>query len=213
MAVIADIVESRGIPNRSDFQRRLKQLLDEHNTRADESLLSPFTLTVGDEFQAVHSRFDRPFRDLIDILVALYPYRLRVAMAYGSLSTAINPTAALEMDGRAFHDARDVLEELKKERRSIVQVSAAGQVDTAMANLCLRLWANAMESWRENSLWIFRLMLNGDKTDEIAQRRAITRRAVNKNIAAHHLGDYVEAVRMVAAELDAGLGIGHGDST
>ncbi|NBC30466.1 MAG: hypothetical protein GVY29_10830 [Spirochaetes bacterium] len=51
------------------------------------------------------------------------------------------------------------------------------------------------------------------KTDEIAKRREITRRAVNKNHAAHHLGDYVQAVRMAAAELDAGLGIGHGDPT
>jgi hypothetical protein len=54
VAVIADIVESREIPDRAHFQRRLKQVLDEPNSRAVDSLLSPFTLRVGDEFQAVY---------------------------------------------------------------------------------------------------------------------------------------------------------------
>lgn len=207
MAVIADIVESREIPNRSDFQRRLKQSLDELNQHRDDSLLSPFTLTLGDEFQAVYSRFDHAFRDLIDILVALSPHRLRVALAYGPLSTEINPKAALEMDGRAFHDARETLEKLKKEGRSIVQVSVAGPFDPDMVNLGLRLLANAMESWKENSLRIFRLLLNGKKTDEIAESLEISRRAVNKNIASHHLGDYVDAIEMISEELDHALGL------
>ena len=93
---------------------------------------------------------------IADILVALYPHRLRVALAYGPLSTDINPKAALEMDGRAFHDARDTLEKLKKETRSIARVSVAERFDADMINLCLRLLANAVESWKETSLRIYR---------------------------------------------------------
>ena len=58
VALIADIVDSRAIPERARFQRSLKTTLAAVNKRSRRSLLSPVTLTLGDEFQAVYPALD-----------------------------------------------------------------------------------------------------------------------------------------------------------
>ena len=60
--VIADIVLSREIPDRSTFQRHLKKSVGTLSA-GHPDLLSPYTVTLGDEFQAVYKRAARVFRD------------------------------------------------------------------------------------------------------------------------------------------------------
>ncbi|MFW5843405.1 MAG: SatD family protein [Spirochaetota bacterium] len=102
MAVIADIVDSRGIPDRPEFQRRLDALLGRMSNRSGKHLLSPFTITLGDNFQAVYGGFEAVLGDAVEIIAAVYPLRLRMALGHGPLSTDLNPTAALGMDGPCF---------------------------------------------------------------------------------------------------------------
>jgi hypothetical protein len=115
--MIADIVDSRSVKDRGVFQRCLKQTLKQLSEDSPDVYLSPPTITLGDEFQAVYGDFSVVFPHMLEILQFLSPHKLRVALAYGELTTDINLNAALEMDGPAFNLARNCMEGLK-ERRS-----------------------------------------------------------------------------------------------
>ena len=53
IAVIGDIVKSKSIVNRGEVQEQLKTVLNDINQKFADHLASKFTLTLGDEFQAV----------------------------------------------------------------------------------------------------------------------------------------------------------------
>lgn len=50
--VIADLVDSRLLSDRREFQQLLKEKLKDVSAESS-GLVSPYTITLGDEFQAV----------------------------------------------------------------------------------------------------------------------------------------------------------------
>ncbi|MCG8477828.1 MAG: SatD family protein [Spirochaetales bacterium] len=210
VAIIADIVRSRDIEQRRDFQRTLKSHLRTVSEHAGASLLSPYTLTLGDEFQAVYGNFDTIFTDIVTMIATLFPVRFRFALAVGPLSTEINRAAALEMDGPAFHDARALMEALKGHNETVIRIAAHDVAPLDLINGCLRLLSNALGTWRENTIHLFHGLLMEESVDTLTRRVGITRRGVNKHIAAHHLHDYVDILRMVRTELKRYNTVGKG---
>jgi hypothetical protein len=207
VTLIADIVGSRGISDRREFQRRLKAVLASINESRRASLLSPLTLTIGDEFQAVYRGFASLIPDLVEILAGIHPARLRAAASYGPLSTDINPHAALEMDGKAFNDARELMESLKTRRRTIIQITTGESFNPDLVNISLALFSNAAGGWKHTTTQILNLLFKKEPVEAIAAELHITPRAVNKNIAANNLRDCLELSRIIAAELQKGLKI------
>lgn len=208
VVLIADIVRSRDIQARHHFQRKLKDTLTAINKTSRQSLLSPMTLTIGDEFQAVYGAVDTMLFDLIEVMTAIHPNRVRVAIGHGPLSTDINRRAALEMDGRAFNDARKLMDTMKQNSKTAIQITTSEPLDLRLVNVCLTLLANAIDEWRINTIQIFKYLLQKRETDEMGEMLEITRRAVNKNIANHHLKDHVALVRALTEEMCQKLHIG-----
>jgi len=212
VVIIADIVNSKRIIQRDEFQRSLKMVLSRVSKRSRKHLLSPFTLTLGDEFQAVYSRFDSLFADILEIAFEIYPEPVRYAVAYGPLSTDINPIAALEMDGRAFHDARDLLvDNLKKERRTIIQISTTELFNPSLVDISLRLFCNELQTWNRNTFSVFLSLIGGVSVEVAASRASVSRRAAYKTIATHHLRDYLDLLRTLTNELTHGLNFDMGE--
>ena len=200
LVMIADIIGSRKIENRSEFQRRLKQQLKQVNDVSGSSLLSPYTLTLGDEFQAVYGSFDTIFTDIVQIILGLYPVQLRFAFSYGPLTTDINPIAALEMDGPAFSDARELMNKMKSESTGTIQITATEFYNPDLINSCLKLFGHTISKLSRNNLTIVERLMNGADTKTIAQDLKITPRAVNKAIARHSLDDLVELTQNLSWE-------------
>ena len=74
VVLIADIIESREIEDRSGFQEDLVRCLTAINTKS-YTLLSPYTVTLGDEFQAVYATGAEVLDHIIDIQAQLFPVR------------------------------------------------------------------------------------------------------------------------------------------
>ena len=53
LALIGDIINSKQILERETFQQSFQQLMTELSDVYGEELISPFTITAGDEFQAL----------------------------------------------------------------------------------------------------------------------------------------------------------------
>ncbi len=204
LIVIADIVASRDIADRAAVQRDLKAALDGLNRQTD-GLLSPYTITLGDEFQAVLSTAGRVFTDMLAIRAAVYPVRLRFAVSIGTLATPINPNQAIGMDGPAFHAARESIEQLKQGDH---QLALAGEIPGQPQDLMhstLNLLDRHWQSWLANRLVILHRLLQGDTVATLAKSLKISEQAVYKNIRQGGLDDVTESIQTLTRYLDAAL--------
>ena len=202
LVLIGDIVASRALPARAQFQRRMKSVLQAVNGRR-KTLASPFTLTLGDEFQAVYRDAGTAFADVFAVLAEIAPVQARFALAVGEIVTPINPVQSIGMDGPAFHRARALLEQLKTGRR-LLGVDGGTNAWT-LPSAALAVLSGQMEGWRSNRLKLFARLLAGEPTGELAKRTGITPRAVNKNIRAADLDEWIrildEVTRLLNEEL------------
>src|SRR5664279_291854 len=103
IAVIGDIVDSRAISKREVFQSRLIRELARTNATGHPA--AHFSLSSGDEVEAVYIGASFLFEDLLEISAATYPHRIRFSIALGRITTAIHRDNPLVMDGPAFHIA------------------------------------------------------------------------------------------------------------
>jgi hypothetical protein len=199
IVVIGDIVASRALAQRAVFQRRFSKALDER-TREARHLASPFTITLGDEFQAVYRKADLLLADAFTIMAEIHPVRTRLAYGVGELSTRINPAQALGMDGPAFHNARAALT-LLKESGGLLRIAGQPAEDWALINHVLSLLSHQVENWSRNRLLIMAGLLRGRAVKEIEEGLKISRVAVYKNIRAAALDD----VQGICQELERAL--------
>ena len=193
LVMIADIIDSRQLSNREQVQKGLESRLRELNSQHGQ-LLSPYTITLGDEFQAVFSGADQLFPDILAIMRQLHPVELRFALGVGSLSTAINPEQAIGMDGPAFHGARDLLAGMKHDSRTLA-ITGLPQ-DDGLQEAALGLFNLQLRKWRPNRLDILQRLLEDQDIPEIARHLDITERSVYKNI---HEGGLSYAIQMIRA--------------
>ena len=101
IALIGDIIESKKIQKRAEAQKKLLLQFNKINS-ISKTLASPYTITLGDEFQALYKKADDLFRDIWRIALLLHPERIRFSIGVGELSTKINKKQSIGMDGPAF---------------------------------------------------------------------------------------------------------------
>lgn len=196
LALIGDVVDSRHLPKRDAFQVQLAEALKKAGAR-NATLASPYTITLGDEFQAVYRSAERLFLDLFSIWRDLHPEKVRFAIGVGELSTAINPKQALGMDGPAFHRAREAITVLKKTGYRIrLQGERAPQGPMFdpwnLLNSSFNLVSHEVESWGKNRLHIMCGLLAGRAVAQMEKELGISKVAVYKNINAAALDELKE---------------------
>lgn len=201
IALIADTIGSKGIAERGEFQQQLKKVLENVSENSSAYLLSPYTITLGDEFQAVYSSFDSIMYDMMDILEESYPQQMRFAIGYDTLSTSINPEAALGMDGPAFHIARAGMEQLKELDRTVIQFYGSEIPSLEIVNHSLNMFSLYMEKWKDNTFYTFASILKDKPVEDIARRIGITVRGTYKHINMHHLREYIHLFQIITYSL------------
>jgi len=203
LCLIGDIVASRKIRDRQGFQRRLQMAIEEANRDA-EGLVSPGTITLGDEFQAVYRRSGSLFRDAVHIQAQVHPQRVRFAIGVGSLSTAVNPARAIAMDGPAFHLARQGITRLRQEGGAFT-VAGLGAEAGGWVLPVLDLISHTVSGWKRSRWEILDRRMRGEKVHGIVQAMRLTPAAVYKNLRAGALDTVSVLFRRVGRALDESL--------
>lgn len=204
VCLIADIVDSRSIVDRAAFQQRLEDGLQALNATVGAGLLSPFTITLGDEFQAVYGDFSTVLVDILTILRSVYPQRIRFSLGKGALSTSVNRDRALGMDGPAFHAARRQLEELKRRGDTVIAVNrGAGPVDGLVRDGLLVL-SRELGRWNRTALSAAEGLLRGRSIQAMAAEAGVKERMVYKSISQNGLRDYASFIGSLSRVLDGG---------
>ncbi len=106
LALIADVIDSKMVQERFNLQKQLEKTLRKMDELFGDYLASCFTLTLGDEFQAL-LKVDAPVFQIIDTLRSeLSPTQLRFGIGLGEIVTAIDPLQSIGADGPAYWNAR-----------------------------------------------------------------------------------------------------------
>lgn len=199
LCIIGDLVDSRSFANRSDFQQKLKKTITEVNRRNHAA--SPWTLTLGDEFQAVFQSENGVWDDVLSLMMVAWPHRIRFSLAVGGLDTAINSRQALGMDGPAFHLARSGIETLKANGGFIELKAEHASADSIRALCVIASLTGKLiyQARTDTRLKVFRGMLAGRKRKDIARTSKISASAVSQQIETAALEELLEGAQLIEA--------------
>ncbi len=113
-----DIVNSRKIENRIEFQHELKKYFKELDDKYKNILIAPITFTLGDEWQIVLKVVEESYNLFIEINRFLHARKVKCycGIGVGTISTAESMDTR-EMDGSAFIYAREAINSAKTNNR------------------------------------------------------------------------------------------------
>lgn len=183
LVLIADIEASREVKDqeREELQQTLQEVLDTLNEQ-DNGLLSPYTITLGDEFQAVLENADSIFVHMLKVLAALHPVAVRFSLGLGDISTPINSEQAIGMDGPAFHEAREGID-LLKESGFLFNIRSEDDDDLTLdiMNGSLQLLSKQIRGWNKKRIIILHMLKEGYDYKAITAELDISQAAFYKN--------------------------------
>lgn len=185
IVLIGDIERSKELETgkRAKVQELLQQTLQQISSDS-KGLLSPHTITLGDEFQAVYEDADKLLGHTWQIMAELHPVHVRFSMGIGAISTPINKEQSIGMDGPAFHAARTGIDRLK-ENGFLYQLNATEDLrNNALLDLIngsLHLLSRQMRGWKKTRFTILHLLNQDVSIKKIAGQLDISESAVYKN--------------------------------
>lgn len=147
--LMADIIDSDSKP-KNELMTSMSSIVSQINSIFGNKILSPLTITLGDEFQGVISTSKSCIDIIIEIeerlLKATLQYRLRYVVLHGQIDTAINEKMAYQMLGSGLTKARKLIEEMKK-LSSRFTFQGISKPKDAVINQSFIVYQNIIDSW------------------------------------------------------------------
>jgi len=181
LVLIGDIVASKAIRNRSQFQNQFEAVLEQASRQYQNIMISPLTLTIGDEFQAVFGGTENLFQLIAFVEQQMPSVAFRYGFGLGSIVTEINTQRAIGMDGPAFHFARQAVELARKQEKSHYFTCEDAQVQERL-NILLSWIDLTMKRWSDQRKGIFYFYRQKMKQRAIAEKMNLSQPAVSQNI-------------------------------
>ena len=180
--LLGDVISSRRINDRDNFQRKVREMCKKVNSTYTTDIYADLKILKGiDEIGGVLSNMSKCYEIINTILDQLYPYQMRFVFVLDYVDTALDTKDVAKMDGPAFHKASDIMSTLKKSKL-IFDMSVGDKViDSAITgqiNLILLLKRN-------RSIKQQRIVKEYEKTQnqsEVAENMGITQQAVSKTL-------------------------------
>jgi hypothetical protein len=150
--LMADIISS-GKKDSQILMSELKELVATTNKRA--KLISPLTITLGDEFQGISNSIADAIKTILEIeeliITKGFDLKLRYVLNYGKIDTKINTKTAYEMLGEGLTEARRNLNELKNEDGRFLILLGAPLKDLAhLINQTFIIYRSFVDAWKPN---------------------------------------------------------------
>lgn len=211
IAIIGDIRKSKKIENRSEIQKKLKQVLEEINQKYDEEIASNFIITLGDEFQGLLCSGTNTMNIITEIERKMYPVKIRFGIGAGAITTDVNKEMSIGADGPGYYKARAAIEFLKENEKkkqtntADVRFESEGNNKsiTIMINTILALLTAIKDSWSDRQREIIWDMLqHQDSQVDVAGRFNIKQPAVQKSLSKGKYYVYKDSMDIIGKALD-----------
>ena len=200
LALIADVIDSKMVQERFDLQKQLEETLQKMNGLFADYLASCFTLTLGDEFQAL-LKMNAPVFQIIDTLRSeLSPTQLRFGIGLGEIVTAIDPLQSIGADGPAYWNARAAINLVHQKNdygNTQIYFSSGNDRQDLLVNALIASGEAIRSSWRDSQEEILLDLLKRPVYSEtfsqqdLAQSLAINPSALSKRLKSSSIRVYL----------------------
>ncbi len=170
--LMADIKGSSKVPAEK-LMKQFRALVDKINTNRKENIMSPLTITLGDEFQGIIDTFENGIRIIFEleecIVSSEFDFKLRYVLLEGQIDTEINEDIAYQMMGNGLTLARKELEELKKGNSRFL-IKLDNDPKEVYLNKAFNIYQNFVDSWKVKDRTLVKEFLNSDDYKIVAKQ-------------------------------------------
>ena len=212
LALIADVIDSKMVQERLDLQKQVEKTLQKMNELFGDYLASRFTLTLGDEFQAL-LEVDAPVFQIIDTLRSeLTPTQLRFGIGLGEIVTAIDPLQSVGADGPAYWNARAAINFVHQKNdygNTQIYFSSGKENQDFFVNALISSGEAIRSSWRDSQEEILLNLLKRSVYSEtfsqqdLAQSLAINPSALSKRLKSSSIRVYLRGRAAALASIQS----------
>lgn len=129
ISVIGDIRNSKSIKGRTEVQNKLNFVLERINHDYKDFIKLNFSITLGDEFQALLRSDANVLEIIYKIKVLLPEIEIRFGIGIGELSTnIINHISSLGTDGPVWWNAREMIQDIKDKHESTTREQSSMKI-------------------------------------------------------------------------------------
>jgi hypothetical protein len=198
VALIGDIRGSRELNDRNEVQKEFKRVVDSLNDHVpDSAIASRFTVTTGDEFQALLTDASAAVEAVVSASDRFHPARLRFGIGRGGLDTEVNPNQAIGMDGPCFHRAREAINSAKEDETWLRVDGWSTDLDRHI-NAMFDLVRCVREDWTDRQAQ-FALALKQKGTQKrVAEQYEVSKSTVSESLSAGHIQEVRSAENSLA---------------
>lgn len=147
--LMADIIDSTAYHSET-LMIAFQEIVGNVNNKYKKQLLSPLTITLGDEFQGIPKNLGAAIEMIIaleeQILSSQLEYKLRYVLHYGAIDTPINPEIAYGMMGEGLSFTRKRLNEIK-ESEARFDCSIKNKTKSEALSNAFVIYQNVIDSW------------------------------------------------------------------
>lgn len=212
LALIADVIDSKMVQERLDLQKQVEKTLQKMNELFGDYLASRFTLTLGDEFQAL-LEVDAPVFQIIDTLrFELNPTQLRFGIGLGEIVTAIDPLQSVGADGPAYWNARGAINFVHQKNdygNTQIYFSSGKENQDFFVNALIASGEAIRSSWRDSQEEILLNLLKRSVYSEsfsqqdLAQSLSINPSALSKRLKSSSIRVYLRGRAAALASIQS----------
>jgi len=198
VALIGDIRGSRELDDRKEVQEEFKRVVGSLNEHMpDSAIASRFTVTTGDEFQALLTDATAAVEAAVSASDRFHPARLRFGIGRGGLDTEVNPNRAIGMDGPCFHRAREAIHSAEKDE-TWLRVSGWSNDLDGQINSMFDLVQCVREDWTDRQAQFARALKKKDSQKRVADHYEVSKSTVSESLSAGHVQEVRSAENSLA---------------
>lgn len=171
--LMADVVDN-GSKNSNVVIKELRKAVEHINAKYKKAFLSPATITLGDEFQAIVETLTYAVEMIVDIeeyiITNSFSIQLKYVVVFGTINTRINTKIAYEMLGPGLTNARESLEKFKSfgDKRMYFDVQNNALSDTLINTFTL--FTGIVQRWNRRDYKLISAFLAHKTYKDVADK-------------------------------------------
>lgn len=170
--LMGDVISSRNY-EAAALHEQLSSMVEHVNSEYSGDHLSPYTITLGDEFQGISRTMGTAAETLFRFeeyrLEKQLTFKLHYVLCYGRIDTEINPEIAYEMMGPGLTAARELLGSKKRDRKRF-QFRGRTETESVQLERLFIVINSIISSWKEEDFPLILDMIREENNAEVGKR-------------------------------------------
>jgi len=180
--ILGDVLSSKKIKNRDQFQKKLIQACDKINKTYKKELYANFDIIKGtDEIGGVLKEITHLCQIITEISDFIGLNRMRFALVKGIIDIGLDQKEISRMDGPAFHTAANLMQELKKEKL-IFKMSTTDYIFDTLVTNTINLIYLLKNNWSTKKIEIIREYEKSRDQKQVASKFNIKQQDVSYHL-------------------------------